>query len=253
LLKLCLMNVSLFQAAAALNANARWQEVIAENLAASSIPGFKKQELSFGAIEAGLMANSVNGTQPFTLPRAAVTTNFRPGEFRFTGVKTDVALEGRGFFAVQLPDGNTAYTRDGEFQINSTGQLVTKQGFPVLGDNGPMQVDLNISAPLSISDSGQVTQGAEVRGTLRLVDFNDSKLLTPISRSYFLANHPDLRTEEAPDTTVRQGYLEAANTAAAEEMAHLIAAMRIYEANQRVIQAHDERMGKTIMELGDPR
>ena len=96
------MNVSLFQAAAALNANSRWQESIADNLAASSIPGFKKQDLSFGAVEAGLMPSSANGPQHFSLPSAGVSTNFEPGEMKFTGVKTDVGLEGRGFLAVQI-------------------------------------------------------------------------------------------------------------------------------------------------------
>src|SRR5437868_6798651 len=131
------MNVGLYQAAAALNANSRWQESIAENLASSSIPGFKKQELSFRAIAAGLVPAATQGNQHFSLPHAAPATNFSAGELKFTGAKTDVALEGSGFFAVQMPDGATAYTRDGEFQMNASGQLVTKQGHAVLGEAGP--------------------------------------------------------------------------------------------------------------------
>ena len=245
------MNVSLFEAAAALNANSRWQELIADNLAASSIPGFKKQDLSFGAIEAGLMPSSAHGPQHFSLPRATVTTNFQPGEMKFTGVKTDVGLEGRGFLAIQLPDGNTAYTRDGEFQLNASGQLVTKQGFPVLGNGGPIQIDLNNPAPMSISSTGEVSQGADTKGRFEVVEFDNPNLLTPISPGYFLANNPNLKTEDATGTFFRQGFLEAANTSAVVEMAHLIAALRMYEANQRVIQAQDERMGRAITELGN--
>src|SRR5258708_25868300 len=148
------MNIGLYQAAAALNANSRWQESIAQNLASSSIPGFKKQEISFGAVAAGLMPAPAQGSERFALPHATPATNFKPGELKFTGVKTDVALDGGGFFAVQLPDGATTYTRDGEFQVNASGQLVTKQGHSVLGEAGPTQLDPNNPAPISISATG---------------------------------------------------------------------------------------------------
>ena len=95
----------MYQAAAALNASSRWQEAIAENLASSSIPGFKKQDLSFSAVSAKLQTS---GVRP-TMPKAVLKTNFQPGELKFKGVNTDVALEGKGFFKVQLPDGNIAY------------------------------------------------------------------------------------------------------------------------------------------------
>jgi flagellar basal-body rod protein FlgG len=246
------MNVSLYQAAAALSANARWQELIAENLAASSVPGYKKQELSFAAIEAGMMPAPTTGPQRFALPRAAAVTNFTAGELKFTGVKTDVALEGRGFFAVQLPDGNVAYTRDGEFHLNASGQLVTKQGFLVLGEGGPIQLDLNNFTELSISSTGEVSQGVDTKGRLRVVDFDEPNLLTPIGRGMFLASHPDAPPREAPGTTFRQGFLEAANTSPVTEMTQLITAMRLFEANQKVIHLQDERMAKMINELGNP-
>ena len=114
------MNVSLYQAASALNANERWQEVITENLAASSIPGYKKQDLSFSAVQSGVMQKTASGSAPaFSLPRITSATNFQPGELEPTGGKTDVALDGSGFFVVQTPNGTSAYTRDGEFQTNA--------------------------------------------------------------------------------------------------------------------------------------
>ena len=246
------MNVSLYQAAAAMNASSRWQELISENLAASSVSGYKKQELSFAAIQAGLMPSPANGPQHFALPQAMAATNFQPGELKATGVSTDIALEGPGFIPVQLPDGHTAYTRDGEFHLSSSGQLVTKQGFAVLGEGGPIQLDLNNHTPLSISSTGEVSQGADIKGTIKAVDFTQPNLLTPISRSCFLANHPNLKTTDAVGTSIRQGFLEGANTSAAIEMGHLITSMRMYEANQKVIQAQDERMGRAITELGNP-
>jgi flagellar basal-body rod protein FlgG len=246
------MNVSLYQAAAALNANARWQELISENLSSAMIPGFKKQELSFSAIEAGMMPSAVGGAAAhFALPSASASTNFQQGEMKLTGVKTDVAIEGPGFFEVQLANGDAAYTRDGEFQINAQGQLVTKQGYAVLGDGGSIQIDLNNPAPISISTTGEVSQGTDLKGKLKLTNFNDLHLLQNIGNGCYLARNPNLQTTETP-ATLKQGYLEAANTSVVAEMAQLIAAMRSYEANQRVIQTQDDRMNRAITELGNP-
>lgn len=235
-----------------MNANALWQEAISENLSSASIPGFKKQHLSFDAIQAGVMpqANS-DPSIHFTLPRATKTTSFAPGELRSTGVNTDVAIEGNGFFEMQLPNGAPAYTRDGEFHINSLGQLTTKQGGLVLGDSGPIQLDLNNPASLAISAAGEVSQAGELKGKLKIVDFKQPNLLTPISGG-FMANNPNLQPTEVAEPALRQGFLEAANTSPVTEMASLISVMRSFEANQRVIQMQDERMGRAISELGNP-
>ena len=150
-----------------MNANAQWQEAISENLAAASIPGFKKQDLSFEAVQAGMMSSANPDPRvQFAMPRFSASTNFTPGALRPTGVSTDVAIEGKGFFSVQMPDGGTGYTRDGEFHVNASGQLTTKQGFPVLGDSGPIQIDPNIGGSITISNSGEISQGAVIRGKL---------------------------------------------------------------------------------------
>jgi flagellar basal-body rod protein FlgF len=248
------MNVSLFQAAAALNANTRWQESIAQNLASSSVPGFKKQELSFSAIQAGLISpNSakVSGVSShFLLPRANVSTNFQTGEMKRTDLNTDVAIEGPGFFEIRLPNGTTGYTRDGEFQPNAQGLLTTKQGHFVMGNTGPIQLDPNSSEVLSISQTGEVSQGTDLKGKIKLVDFNDLQLLTPISGGVFLATNSNLQPAEVANPSLRRGFLEGANTSGVTEMVNLISAMRMYETNQRVIQMQDDRMGRAISELG---
>jgi flagellar basal body rod protein FlgG len=243
----------MLQAAAAMNANARWQEIISENLAAASVPGFKKQEASFDAVQAGSVTPVPLGpAQHFQLPRAIRATSFQQGELRATGVKTDVGIEGPGFFEVQLANGTIAYTRDGEFQINGQGQLVTKQGYQVLGEGGPIQFDWNNPSPLFISSTGEVSQGADLKGKLKINDFDHPEWLTPISSGYFLADNPNLLGSPVPEPSLRQGFLERANTSVVAEMANLITTMRGFEANQRVLQLHDERMGRAISELGNP-
>lgn len=243
--KVVAMNVSLYQAASAMNASARWQEIIAQNLSSNSVPGYKKQEISFADIAS---ANAAN----MAMPQAQQSTNFLQGQIRPTGVATDAAIDGPGFFEVQLASGDTAYTRDGEFQINAQGQMVTKQGYAVQSDSGPIQIDINNRAPISISSDGTVSQGADVKGKLKVVSFNDNQLLTQTGNSYFLALNPNLESGEATGTYVRQGFLESGNSSPMAEMAQLVTAMRQFEANQRVVQVQDERMGRAISELGNP-
>ncbi len=249
------MNVSLYQAAAAMNANSRWQDVISGNLASSSIPGFKKQELSLAAVRAGLMPssglNSANLPQFFTIPKASASTSFTTGDMQATGNKNDVAIEGKGFFSVRLPNGSNLLTRDGEFQVNAKGQLVTKEGYTVLGEAGPINLDLANPAPMSISATGDISQGAEPKGKLKISEFHNPELLTQVSGSYFQASNPKLQTQPST-STLRQGYLEGSNTSVVGEMANMMTAMRSFEANQHIIQIQDDRLGKTITELGTP-
>lgn len=250
------MNVSLYQAAAALNATARWQDVIATNLASSWIPGFKKQEVSFAAVQTGLRPTGAEGPAAtgaaVVLPKPMVSTSFQPGELRFTGEATDVAIEGPGLLEVQLPNGQTAFTRGGSLRVTPAGQLVTKQGFAVLTDNGPVQLDPKNPAPLTILPNGEVSQGMDRKGQLRLVEFPDPRLLTPAGSGCFLNPDPTVIPQPAGASVVRQGFIESANTSSILEMSSLLEAVRLFEANQRVIEMQDQRLGHVITELGNP-
>jgi flagellar basal body rod protein FlgG len=250
------MNVSLAQAAAALNANSRWQQVISENLASSSTPGFRREDVSFKSIQAGMMATPAekmnSSRSPALLPKANSVTIFEPGELSYTGIETNLGLEGSGFFEIQLPDESLAYTRNGEFKFNTKGELVTNSGFQVMGEGGPIQVDPKNPQPIVISPSGDISQGPDMRGKVKVVDFNDPQLLTCMGGGYFLASNSNIQPSTPEETTVRQNFLEASNTTPAREMASLLGSMRTYEANQKVIQVTDERMSRVINELGNP-
>ena len=244
------MNVSLYQAAAAMNAHARWQEVIAENLAAGSIAGAPKQEVSFSAVEAGMAsgATGLNGGR-FVMPSTSTALSFSQGPLRPTGVQTDLGIEGPGFFEVQLPNGTHAFTRDGEFHLSPQGQFVTKQGYTLLSDGGPLQLDPNNSGPVSVAATGEVSQGGEMKGRLKLSEFSQPGLLKTIGGGYFLADNPQLQASPAQVSQLRQGFLESANISPTSEMASLMTSMRMFEANQKVMQMQDERMGKVITDL----
>ena len=246
------MDVSLYQAAAAMNASSRWQEVISENLAAGQVPGFKKQEFSFNAVQAGYMTGTTAAAKRGLMPVAGTTINFQPGELRPTNVSTDLAIDGPGFFQIRTAEGGAGYTRDGEFRISPQGQLTTKRGLAVMGQVGPIQVDAGNPAPVVVAASGEVSQGGEVKGQLKITEFKNLSALVSSGTGLFF--DPDLSAQPVAATRsdVRQGFLEAANTSAISEMGGLLAAMRFYEANHKVIQVEDERIGRLISEVASP-
>src|SRR5439155_2192542 len=117
-----------------------------------------------------------------------------------------------------------------------------KEGHRVLGDTGPVVLDLNNHTEVSISATGEVSQGSDLKGRLKLTEFGNPTLLTRISGGYFTADNPNANATPSPTSTLRQGVLEAANTSVVMEMAHLMNAMRTFEANQRMAQVHDDRL-----------
>jgi flagellar basal-body rod protein FlgF len=238
------MNVSAYQASAALTAQSQWLEVISNNLASASVPGFKKQEVSFESVQ-----DQMGGADSL-IPRATVATNFQPGPLRPTGDPHDFAIDGPGFFEVQLPNGTAGFTRDGEFTVNAQGQLVTKAGYPVLDSGAPIQMDPANTRPISVSATGEISQGNQAVGRLGLVEFSNTAQLQPAGAGLFVPSSGAQPTP-ASRSTIRQGFIEASNVTSASEMVRMISAMRQFEANQRVVQSQDERLGKAIATLGN--
>lgn len=247
------MNVSLYQAAAAMNANARWQEIVAENLSTGQIPGSRKQDISFAAVQAGMCPElaGVNRNQ-FVIPSAVPGTNLSQGELRPTNDPKDFAIEGPGFFEIQLPNGDKGYTRNGEFLLNAQNQLITKQGYLVMSNRGPIQLDASNTSPISVSPSGDISQGGTNKGKLNVMEFADPRQLTSIGQGMYLADKPGMTPQTATASQVRQSFLENANMSPLKEMGSLITAMRMFESNQKVLQMQDDRMGRVISDLGNP-
>jgi flagellar basal body rod protein FlgG len=245
------MEVSLYQAAAAMSATAQWQDLIAENLSASSVPGSRKQEISFSDVQSGMGADLSDAEKSSnSIPMAHTVTNFQPGELHSTGNPMDFALEGPGFFQVKMANGQNAYTRDGEFRLNAKGQLVTKMGNQVLGDGGPLQFNPQNSSNITVSANGDVAQGDQVVGKLKTFEFSDPNKLTMTGSGTFSAEGTGTEPVAATATKIRQGFIEAANSSPTTEMSSLITAMRLFEANQKVLQMQSDRMSRVITDLG---
>ena len=247
------MNVSLYQAASALDANLKWQQMIAENVAAGSVPAFKANVISFHSVEAGIMGSGSDTIAmqktPSLLPAPTLGINFERGALSGTGNPSTLALDGPGYFGVRAPDGTTYYTRDGEFRVTPAGEIESKDGYALLTDDGqPIEVNPLNQHNISVAGDGTVAEGGEIKGQFKLFEFPDQNVLQRIGSGYFLPP-PDVFPNDATATTVAQGQLEAANTSPVTQMGTLMLALRHYEANQRVIHMADERMGKTIQEL----
>src|SRR5208282_3325420 len=139
---------------------------------------------------------------------------------------------------------------------NSKGQLVTKESYLVLGVNAagvrtPIQLNTDHSGPLSISSTGNVNQGTELIGHLAVTAIDKPHLLTQLSGGYFQAQNPKI-VQSPSKANVREGYLEASNSSTLMQMASMMTASRGFEANQHVIQIQDDRLNRTISELGNP-
>lgn len=153
------MNIGIYKSASAMVELDRWQESISQNMA----PGFKKTEGAFASKAGGGDAalrrggRSVKEAQG-VMPTGVSQISLQPGEIRATGNETDFAIQGRGFFKVQMEKGQTGYTRDGEFHVNAERTLVNKAGYPVLGDGGPI-VFKPEAGRISLSADGELVQG----------------------------------------------------------------------------------------------
>ena len=252
------MNVSLFQAAAALEGSIQRQDVIAENLAAAGIPGFKRNRVGFHAVNAEMFNGALkeaNKTQlQFMLPRITGYIDFQQGTLDATGDNNNVSIDGPGFFGVNGPNG-TVYTRDGSFHITSEGTLVTKEGYPLrtAGGGAPITINTNDATPVSVDRDGNVSQGGTPLGQLELVSFNpdDLKYLKRINAGYFGAGSLTPLPVDPKETRVAQGFLEGSNTTPTHEMGELMTTLRHFEANQKIMKIQDETMGKLIQQLGN--
>jgi flagellar basal-body rod protein FlgG len=235
-------------------------DVIANNLANVSTTGFKKSRADFQDLLYQIMKVPGSPTSADTksptgiqvglgVKPAAITKVFTEGDIVQTQNTLDVAIEGAGFFQVNLPDGNTAYTRAGNLKLDGEGRITTSDGYTI----EPEIVIPEDAREVTISETGVVsailgdeTTSTEL-GNIDLVDFvNDSGLIA-IGRNLF-------RETEASGTalvgtpgtngigTLLQGYVENSNVNLVEEMTQMITTQRAYEINSNVITTSDEMM-----------
>jgi flagellar basal-body rod protein FlgG len=264
----------------------QWRlDAVANNLANVNTDGYKREQAAFKAFPELLLRRMKDDGQylhPFGSADAApiigrlgtgvelneLFVSFEQGPLNETQSDFDIALDGKGFFAVSTPWGER-YTRNGSFFLGMEGYLLTKEGYPVLGENGPIRIQANnfqidkdgriwINAEYAddpnamVSREGNTWADTVLLDTLKIVDFDLDRYLKKQGSSLYFATEisgPAQIMEAGNRPAVLQGFLEAANVDPVREMVQMIEINRAYEANQKVIQAHDSMLGTLISQM----
>lgn len=217
-------------------------EAIAHNLANVSTAGYKAIIFAFASSQA-VAAATETAVAPVREELGTVVgspvLDFSQGHLVRTERPLDLALNGKGFFVLETPQG-PLYTRNGSFQTNAQGQLVDGAGRTVAGEGGPLMIPQGAAGQsLQVGSDGRLMAGRTEIGKLRLVEFTDPQVLTPAGQSALQAP-AGTAPAAATKTTVHQGYQEASNVSAVEELVGLITVSRLYEANAKVVQLNSE-------------
>jgi flagellar basal-body rod protein FlgF len=209
-------------------------ENIANHLANATTTGFKADILSF---DEELQVHS--------------TVDFTPGNFRETGNVLDLALSGDGFFKIQTEQG-MRYTRNGNFSLNRDKILVTENGDPVMGVNGPISIQGSNTQinDVQINEKGEVFVDLDRVGKLNIVTFPSKENLIKEGESLFEYTGEATDETGAETALVKQGSLEMPNTILVIEMTKMVETMRTYESYMKIIQTFDEVDSKLVNELG---
>ncbi len=249
---------ALYSSAAGMQSQQMNLDVIANNLANVNTTGYKKSKIEFQDLlyQTPRLAGSEQGggnQLPTGLEighgaRAVATAKiFTTGELTHTGEKMDVAVQGDGFFEVQMPDGGRAYTRDGAFKVASDGRITTNEGLVVQNGFQPLSPG---TTSVNIASNGEVTAigpSGPQNFRVQLTRFANPAGLESIGRNLYRET-PASGTPETGNPAengfgeLQQGYLEMSNVKVVEEMVNMIIAQRAYEVNAKSVQAADEMM-----------
>ncbi|MFO1435229.1 MAG: flagellar basal-body rod protein FlgG [Gammaproteobacteria bacterium] len=261
------MEPALWVAKTGLDAQNTRMQVIAHNLANVNTTGFKRDRASFeDLLYQTVRQPGASSSQDSELPSGlmlgtgvrivSTEKNFGQGSIEQTSNPLDVAIQGRGFFQVLMPDGSLSYSRDGSFEMDSQGQLVTSEGYLV-------QPAITIPAntlSVTVGSDGTVTAlvagnaTPQQLGTLELADFVNPLGLQPIGQNLFkeTVSSGSVQTGTPGTTglgTLVQGSLESSNVNVVEELVNMIETQRAYEMNSKAISTVDQMLGYVSSQL----
>jgi flagellar basal-body rod protein FlgG len=237
-------------------------DTISHNLANVSTNGYKKSHAVFeDLMYQNMRQTGSNSSEQTTLPtglqlglgtRAVATSrSFTQGNLQQTGNPLDLAVRGNGFFEIQMPDGTTGYTRDGSFQVNAQGQLVTNNGYLV---NPGITVPATATS-VSVGNDGTVTASLpgqslpQTIGQIQLASFVNPAGLDPKGQNLYAETAASgTPSAAAPGTNglgqLSQGFVETSNVNVVEELVSMIQTQRAYELNSKAIQTSDQMLAK---------
>ena len=254
------MNQSLWISKTGLSAQDTRLTTIANNLANASTVGFKRDNVVFEDLlyqikrqpgaQSSQNSQLPSGMQLGTGVRVTGTQKeFTEGSIEVTEKSLDVAVVGRGFFEVLLPDGSSAYTRNGQFHLNSNGEVVTGRGYVVQPGltvpNNAQSITISTDGIVEVALAGQATPSQI--GTLQVVDFINPAGLQAMGTNLFVETAASGNPQQGTPGTnglgsIEQGALENSNVEVVEELVNMITTQRTYEMNSKVISTADQML-----------
>jgi len=228
----------------------REMDVIANNIANADTTGFKVESLM---VETAPVAPAATMDAPNPVnfvTNAGITRDFGQGALQQTSRPVDLALEGDGFFMVEIQPGTYRFTRNGAFNTDESGRLVTSEGHPVL-DANYNAISMNPAAgPPTVSEDGTIFQGATQVARLAVVRFPVTRNLTKVSDNYY-GHPPNEPPVPAEDARVRQGMREASNVRPIVEITNMIEVQRVYERVSRIVDTTEDLSRRAVERLGE--
>lgn len=210
------------------------QGAVAHNIANATSTGFRAEMHKLRGVE--VLSESLP-SRAFVVD-ASVATDFTPGAINYTGNSFDVAIEGKGWLAVQTPDGREAYTRNGSFEVSANGILQTRNGLPAIGDGGPITIppdnEVVIGADGSISAIEPGGAVVNLVGQLKRVNPPEQDLVRGEDGLFRLRNGGVAPVDDAVRTA--GGYLESSNVNVVDQLVQMISLARQFEMQTRMIQ-----------------
>ena len=251
---------SLWTSATGMQAQALNLDVISNNLANVNTSGFKKSRAEFqDLLYETLLPAGTSSSQDTEVPAgiqlghgtrpSTVLKIFSQGNMENTQNELDLAIEGDGFFQITLPNGETAYTRDGAFKLDSDGRIVNSDGFTMEPEiaipSDAMSISVGLDGTVSVLQAGESTP-SEI-GTIELARFINPAGLISMGKNLFIpseASGTEMTGTAGEDGmgTLAQGFLEMSNVSVVDEMVNMITAQRAYESNSKAIQAADDML-----------
>ena len=249
------MKGAVYMAASGALLSQRRLEILSNNLANINTAGFKREKAFLSILEnprevrenlAAVAKSQGGGTVPLW-QQLETKTILAQGVVKPTGNPFDLALEGKGFFCVESPEGER-YTRSGGFTLSPEGDLVTHDGYRVLGKGGPIRIEG--AAQFSVDEEGNVTIDGAQADKLKVVSFTEEASLERVGSTLFAASDLAGQEEKSGSIKVSQGFLEMSNVEAVQTMTEMIELLRGYEAYQKTIRQIDDMTSKSINEVG---
>jgi flagellar basal-body rod protein FlgF len=227
------MDSGFYAACTALMARSQSLDLVANNLANVSTPGYRAQHDSFHSLFATATGAPLSGLNLAVNDYSVLgdsQLDLSQGSLERTGNDLDLGIQGRGFFAIQTANGQL-FTRDGNFHVSPKGELVTSAGDAVLGnDDRPIPI---VGAPVSVGPDGTISVNGALAGQLKVVDFPAGTPLESVGKTYYSA--PDKTAVPATQASVQQGMLEGSNVNPVASSVELITIQRYAELMQRAL------------------